>query len=214
MADRVVSSEQLRIMLRDIASAMDTEKGVLSDLDSYIGDGDHGVGMANGFRIGIEELSKVENPTIEESLRIVSAALIHNVGGVSGSIFGSVFAGMAEQARGKDRLEIGDFANMFAAGLERAQERGKAVVGDKTMIDALYPVVESLKLSAHQRSSLVDSFAVAAVASRKAAEETKNLAGRRGRAKYFREKAIGFQDAGATSVAVIVEAIAKSLQQS
>jgi len=192
---------------------MEREKGLLSDLDSYIGDGDHGVGMANGFRIAIEEVSRTETGSIEEILRIVSDALIRDVGGVSGIIFGSVFLGMAQEAKRKANLNLADLTRMLSAGLELAQKRGGAVPGDKTMIDALHPAVLTLRSETGKGSSISDALSIAAVSARNGAEATKQLSGKRGRAKYFRDKAIGFQDAGATSVAVIVEAMAEGVRK-
>jgi dihydroxyacetone kinase-like protein len=210
MALNTISTKQLQEMLTSIGAAVEAEKNALSDLDSVIGDGDHGVGMANGFRIGVEELSRIEEESIEEMLRVIGDALIHNVGGVSGSIFGAVFLGMGQGAKGKAQLNLSDFAQMFSLGLHLAQKRGNAVPGDKTMIDALHPAVESLQSAAREGMSLVEGFSNAARSARAGAEHTKNLIGKRGRAKYFREKAIGYQDAGATTVAVIIEAIAEN----
>lgn len=210
MACMRIGSGQMKVVLSDVAAAMEREKSLLSDLDSYIGDGDHGVGMANGFRIGIKEISAVEAGSIEEYLRTLGNALVRDVGGVSGIIFGSVFLGMARTATGKKDVGVADFSEMLAAGLELAQKRGKAVPGDKTMIDALHPAVETLRASGEE-SSLADALSRAGAAARAGAEATKNLIAKHGRAKYFREKSIGFQDAGATSVAIIVEAMAESV---
>lgn len=206
-----ICSAHMKEILSDVAAAIDREKVLLSDLDSHIGDGDHGVGMANGFRIGVQELSSVETGSIDEFLRTIGNALIRDVGGVSGIIFGSVFLGMARQASGKVEVGTAELSEMLAAGLELAQKRGKALPGDKTMIDALHPAVETLK--ANSDSSLSDALASAAAAARIGAEKTKDFIGKHGRAKYFREKSIGFQDAGATSVAVIVEAMAESVKR-
>jgi dihydroxyacetone kinase phosphoprotein-dependent L subunit len=213
VAIEALGCNEIKLVLREVASAMDREKVQLSDLDSYIGDGDHGVGMANGFRIGIEDISKANSNSIEEVLRIVSEALVRDVGGVSGSVFGSVFLGMSQAAKDKEHLSLTDFEQMFSKGLELAQKRGGAVPGDKTMIDALHPAVESLRASVSSGNSIAEAFTLAAESARSGAEGTRQLSGKRGRAKYFREKAIGFQDAGATSVAVIVEAMAARIKQ-
>jgi len=180
-------------------------------LDSYIGDGDHGFGMSNGFRIGLTKVMQLPRPSIEECLRTIGTSLITEVGGASGTIFGSWFTGMAKVAKGHDCVGVTELAEMAGSGLELVKRRGHAEPGDKTMVDALQPAVESLMQSATHGISVTDAMAKAAGAARTGAVQTKQFIGKHGRAKYFGEKSIGFQDAGATTVSVILQAFAEAL---
>jgi dihydroxyacetone kinase-like protein len=202
---------QFRQILGNINAALEKEKQYLSQLDSHIGDGDHGFGMANGFRIGFEKVSLAPKGSFEEDLRTIGIALIKEVGGVSGTIFGSLLLGMAMATKDRTELRLTDFCAMLAAGLALVQQRGKAEPGDKTMLDSLCPALQSLKQSLAGGLSLVEAFRRAAQEAQQGAEQTKNMIGKHGRAKYFREKSIGFQDAGATTMAVIISTISQSL---
>ena len=206
-----IDAEHLKTILERINAALGREKNYLSQLDSHIGDGDHGFGISNGFRIGYEKVDK-SGGSIEDSLKTIGLSLIKEVGGASGTIFGSLFLGMAKAAKGHGALGLSELARTFEEGLALVKQRGKAELGDKTMVDALHPAVESLKQSAVEGLPVVEAFQRAAAAAKKGAEETKNMIGKKGRAKYFKEKSIGFQDAGATTVAVILAAMADGLQ--
>jgi dihydroxyacetone kinase-like protein len=206
-----VSKEQFRTILGNVTAAVSREKEHLSQLDSHIGDGDHGFGMANGFRIGFENVSQTPEGSIEDYLKTIGFSLIKEVGGASGTIFGSLFLGMAKGAKGHEEIALADFCAMLVEGLTLVQQRGKAQPGDKTMIDAVHPAVASLQQSLTEGLSLVEAFQRAAQAAQAGAEQTKNMIGKHGRAKYFREKSIGYQDAGATTIAVVISAIASSL---
>lgn len=202
--------EEMEKILERTNAALDREKQNLSQLDSHIGDGDHGFGMANGFRIGFEKV-KGSNCSIEEALKTIGMSLIKEVGGASGTIFGSWFLGMARAVKGQETVGVAELADMLTGGLALVKERGKASPGDKTMVDALEPAAESLRQSANDGTALAEALRRAAAAAKQGAEKTKEMAGKKGRAKYFREKAIGYQDAGATTVSVILQAWAESL---
>ncbi len=206
-----VTPEQFKTLLIEAGAAVDREKERLSELDSVIGDGDHGFGMANGLRVGAEELERKPGASIEDQLKTVGFALIREVGGASGTIFGSLFLGMAKKAQGLDSAGLAEFRDMFAEGLALVQTRGKAEPGDKTMIDAVHPALLSLGRSAAEGKPLVEAFDMAASAAREGAERTKDMIGKHGRAKYFREKSVGYQDAGATTLAIIFASLASSL---
>lgn len=211
MAIESVSKKELRIILGNIVATLDREKQCLSQLDSYIGDGDHGFGIANGFRIGFEKVSQLDGGSIAEYLRTIGLSLVKGTAGASGTLFGSLFLGMAEAAQGHEHLGLSNLCRMFAEGLVQVKRRGKAESGDKTMLDALNPLVVSLRQSLTEGLSLAEACQRAAIAARKGAEETKNMIAKHGRAKYFREKSIGYQDAGATTIALMIESLAQSV---
>ena len=206
-----VNKEQFKTILGNISAAVASEKEHLTQLDSHIGDGDHGFGMANGLRIGFEKVRQTSGGSIEENLKTIGFSLIKEVGGASGTIFGSLFLGMAKAAKGREEITLADFCAMLSEGLALVQQRGKAQPGDKTMIDAVHPALASLKQSLAEGIPLVEAFQRAAQAAQAGAEQTKTMIGKHGRAKYFREKSIGYQDAGATTMAVVISTIASSL---
>jgi|WetSurMetagenome_2_1015567.scaffolds.fasta_scaffold127973_2 phosphoenolpyruvate---glycerone phosphotransferase subunit DhaL len=212
MAVERVTAEQFKTILTEVSAAVSGEKDRLTELDSVIGDGDHGFGMANGFRVGTEEAAQKPEAAIEEQLKTLGFALIREVGGASGTIFGSFFLGMAKAAKGKEDAGLSDFGDMFAEGLTLVQLRGKAEPGDKTMIDAIHPALSSLRQSSAEGLSLIEGFKIAATAAWDGAEKTKLMIGKHGRAKYFREKSVGFQDAGATTMAIVIGSISRTLE--
>jgi phosphoenolpyruvate---glycerone phosphotransferase subunit DhaL len=212
MTNDRIAAGQFTTILAAVSVAVSNAKDRLSELDSVIGDGDHGFAMANGFRVGSEEAACKPDATIEEQLKTTGFALIREAGGVSGTIFGSFFLGMAKAARGRDDAGLPEFCDMFAEGLALVQLRGKAEPGDKTMIDAVNPALLSLRQSSAEGRSLAEGFRMAAAAAREGAEKTKAMIGKHGRAKYFREKSLGFQDAGATTISIIIGSIASTLE--
>jgi dihydroxyacetone kinase-like protein len=213
MALEKINVDQFKKMLGRIRDALERDKNRLSQLDSHIGDGDHGFGMANGFRIGYEQIAHLEHCQIEGLLKGIGTALIKEVGGVSGTIFGFWFLGMATASKNCDEVGLTEFTTMFEQGLAMVQRRGGAVPGDKTMVDALHPVVLSLKRSLAEGTSLVNAFHQAAAEAQRGSEATINMIGKHGRAKYFREKSVGFQDAGATTIVVIMTAMSDFASQ-
>ena len=121
-----VSREQFKTILGNVTAAVAREKEHLSQLDSHIGDGDHGFGMANGFRLGFEHVSQTAEGSIEDYLQTMGFSLLKEVGGASGTIFGSLFLGMAKGAKGHEEIALADFCAMLVEGLTLVQQRGKA----------------------------------------------------------------------------------------
>jgi len=212
MSVDTLNAQQFLGLLAQVQQTLEREKQRLSQLDSHIGDGDHGFGIANGFRIGFEKASQDGAGSIEAQLKILGLSLIREVGGASGTIFGTLFLAMAKVAKDRPTIGLEDLSGMLAESLIQIQQRGKAKPGDKTMVDALSPAAQSLKQSAEQGVPLAEAVRRAAQAAQEGAEATKNMIGRHGRAKYFGEKSLGFQDAGATTVAVILETLAAGIE--
>lgn len=210
--ERINATEFVQV-LSQVQQSVEQAKAYLSQLDSHIGDGDHGFGIANGFRVGYESVVATADITIDQALSSMGMSLIKVVGGTSGTIFGSWFQGMAKAAKGHGDVGLPEFCAMFEMGLELVSQRGHAQPGDKTMVDALNPALLSLKDSVAHGVPLADALRLAGVAAVGGAESTKEMVGRHGRARYFREKSIGYQDAGATTVSVIVQAMADAVTQ-
>ena len=185
---------------------------LLTDLDSVVGDGDHGLSMARGFRSVAEKVGEIVPGDVGQVCAVAGSTLVGSIGGVTGPIFGTMFVRWGAASEGKQELGTGDLARMGRAGLEGVQELGQARVGDKTVVDALAPAVAALEDAADRGLPPADALVLAAEAARRGAEGTKALRATKGRARYQGEKSIGHQDAGATSVALIFEALRDALR--
>lgn len=168
------------------------EKDTLSQLDTPIGDGDHGGNMARGMAAVMEELDKKEMHSPEEVLKTVSMQLLSKVGGASGPLYGSAFLGMAKAVADEEHT----LSQILGAGLEMIQKRGKAEPGEKTMVDvwtAVIKAVESDSLS----HDVIDQSVTA----------TKNLLATKGRASYVGERSLGHIDPGSYSSGLLFHAL-------
>lgn len=199
----MLNATELKEMLGRVADAVLAQETLLCELDSKVGDGDHGVTMARGFAAVKAALENAQD-TIAGLLESVGDTLAESMGGAIGPIFGSIFTAMGERAG--DAEEIGGplMAEMLASALDEVQLIGGAQVGDRTLVDALAPAAEA----AQGEGSLAQRLQRAAEAAQKGAEGTKEMVARKGRAKFLQEKSVGYQDAGATSLLIVVRAMA------
>ena len=186
-----------------ISQRITAHRDELNSLDSALGDGDHGAGISTAFEVAVEEVDAIENPTMMEVLKATASTLMNRMGGASGALFGTFFLKGAMASKDKGTLSKADMDALLQAGLEGVKQRGKSDVGDKTMIDALSPAVIAFQAS----SSLAEGWQQAAQAARQGAESTQDLVAKHGRSKFIGERAIGHQDAGATTIALMFEAI-------
>ncbi len=193
-------------MLISVANSIIENKQYLSDIDSETGDGDHGIGMAGGMQKAKDKISSI-NET-ENAYRVFSEfgkTMLMSMGGASGIIFGSLFLAGAKEMPANCEITPKGFAAMMKKSLAAIKERGKAEVGDKTMVDALAPAVAALEANAEKGYSLM--LLEATAAAKQGLESTKALQAKFGRAKSLMERAIGHQDAGATSVYLIFKSM-------
>ena len=199
-----LNAADARNMLIYIADKIIAKKPYLTEIDSAIGDGDHGIGMAGGMQKARKKLLKMEE---EENVYAVfeaaGKAMLLSMGGASGVIFGSLYLAGAKGMEASGALTAKDLAEMERKSLAAIQERGKAEVGDKTMVDALVPAVAAME--ENYGKGLLVMLQAAEEAAAKGVEDTKKYQARFGRAKSLMERAIGYQDAGATSVWLILQ---------
>jgi len=158
-------------------------KAYLSELDTAIGDGDHGNNLARGANALTEALQTKNPETLPELLKVTGMTLVSKVGGASGPLLGSAFISMAKASQDSD-----DLATVLESGLEGIQKRGKAVAGEKTMVDEWVPVVEAVK-SKTLTSAFIDETV----------EKTIDMKATKGRASYLGDRSIGHIDPGAMS---------------
>lgn len=196
--------EDVRNMLLYIADKIIAKKPYLTEIDSAIGDGDHGIGMAGGMRKVKKKLLAMQGETdVYKLFEAAGTEMLMSMGGASGVIFGSLYLAGAKGTKAQDFLKAEDLARMERRSLEAIQERGKAVKGDKTMVDALLPAVEALEKN--KEETLLQALQAAETAALQGVEDTKGYMAKFGRAKSLLERAVGHQDAGATSVWLIFQ---------
>lgn len=197
-------AEDVRNMLIYIADKIIAKKPYLTDIDSAIGDGDHGIGMAGGMQKAKRKLLTMEGEENAYALfEAAGKAMLFSMGGASGVIFGSLYLAGSKDTEAKPVLQAEDLAKMERKSLANIQEKGGASVGDKTMVDALAPAVEALEENSGK--GLLEMLKAAEKAAAQGVEDTKKYQAKFGRAKSLMERAIGYQDAGATSVWLIFE---------
>lgn len=179
----------------------------LSDLDRAIGDGDHGINMDRGFR---EVMKKIESSSINtpaDLLRTVGMTLAFKVGGAAGPLYGTAFMKASEAVKGKETVLLDDLSPMLENAIEGIQLRGKAVRGEKTMLDALIPAKEALDQALAEGLSGDDALDAMIKAAEEGAEYTKTIIATKGRASYVGERSIGHMDPGAASSCLLLSAI-------
>ncbi|MFF0057835.1 dihydroxyacetone kinase subunit DhaL [Streptomyces microflavus] len=198
----MLDADFFRRWMAATAAAVDREADQLTELDSAIGDADHGSNLQRGFTAVAAVVEKDAPATPGAVLTLAGRQLISTVGGASGPLYGTLLR-RTGKALGEDaEVTQEQLAQAFAAGVAAVGQLGGAQAGDKTMLDALLPAAEALALS----------FRGAADAARAGAEATVPLLARKGRASYLGERSIGHQDPGATSAALLVEALAETAQ--
>lgn len=208
----VLSIQDSKEMLLFVADKIIAQKNYLTEIDSAIGDGDHGIGMALGMQKIKDKLNKLEEAeSVYDIFSTAGKAMLLSMGGASGVIFGSLFLAGAKDMEGGNQLDPSDLAAMERRSLEAIKERGKARLGDKTMIDALEPAVSALEKNAEK--GLLVMLRAAEEAAAKGVEDTKYYIAKFGRAKSLMERAVGHQDAGATSVYLIFQAMREYVEK-
>jgi dihydroxyacetone kinase-like protein len=202
-----VSSEQILRWLDRYAAVLGEQKERLTELDSAIGDGDHGMNMARGFAAVRAKVPELAGKDVGAIFKTTAMTLISTVGGASGPLYGTFFLQAAAAAGGKSELTHADLSGSFEAGLKGVMQRGKAVVGEKTMVDTLAPAIEALR-PAGDSDSLDAALARAVDAARTGADSTVPLVARKGRASYLGERSAGHLDPGAASSVLLMETLA------
>jgi phosphoenolpyruvate---glycerone phosphotransferase subunit DhaL len=197
--------------MSEVASAVEVEADHLTQLDSAIGDGDHGVNMTRGFRAVVAALDGGEPPG--RQLITAGKTLVSTVGGASGPLWGLALR-RAGRALGDAPEVHGDgLVQALDAALAAVVELGAAEPGDKTMVDALGPAIEALRERLAAGDELESALEAAADAAEAGARATTPMQARKGRASYLGERSVGHQDPGATSTALIVRALGRSLDR-
>jgi phosphoenolpyruvate---glycerone phosphotransferase subunit DhaL len=189
------------------AGEMSEHREELVRLDTAIGDGDHGTNMNRGMTKAVEKLQAAEQPDPGAVLKTVAMALVSSVGGAAGPLYGTLFLQMGGALADKDEVDLDAYAAAWRKGLDGVRARGKAELGDKTMVDALTPAVEALEAA----SDLDGGLRTAAQAAEEGMKATTPMIARKGRASYLGERSKDHQDPGATSTYYLFKSAAEAL---
>jgi dihydroxyacetone kinase-like protein len=196
---------------QEFARLIAENREALTDLDSAIGDADHGTNLNRGMTAVTAALA-AESPTTPAALlKRTGMTLVSSVGGASGPLYGTAFLRMATAAGDAETLDPQAFAKVLRAALDGVVARGKAELGDKTMVDALSPAVDALDAAVAAGKPLPEALKAAVGAAEQGRDATIPLVARKGRASYLGERSAGHQDPGATSVTLLLTAAATAV---
>ena len=208
---------EVELVVKTMARTVVANEAYFSQLDAVVGDGDFGFSIARGFSAVLEDFDNFDRTGIGAFLKKVALVISSKVGGASGPLWGTAFLRAATTAGDKSELAPADVIAVLRAAAGGIQQRGGAVLGDKTLLDALIPAIDRLESELAAPEAAAD-HGVAAVeraarAAREAADATVNLIAKKGRASYTGERSLGSPDAGAVAVAVIAESISAAWRQ-
>ncbi len=194
--------------LKTIAATIAENKQYLTELDSAIGDADHGINMDRGFQAVVGKLDSAPGNDIGALFKTVGMTLVSTVGGAGGPLYGTFFLQFGAAMAGKTELTTEDWAAALDSAVSGVQARGKAELGDKTMLDALIPARDAFADAAAEGAELPAALLRSADAAEHGMTATIPLVARKGRASYLGERSAGHQDPGATSSALLLRTAA------
>jgi dihydroxyacetone kinase-like protein len=204
-----VEYEQLLNWLRLIDESLIEQRGYLTELDSAIGDGDHGINLSRGGAATSSKVDADKPEYLDDLFRLVGMTLISTVGGASGPLYGTFFLRFGGVAGHRQQLTPQQLASALEAGLAGVVERGKPQLGDKTMFDAMEPAVTAFRANLGAGVAAASRAAFEAAAAGR--DATAELVARKGRASYLGERSVGHIDPGAASTVLMFEALAEAL---
>ena len=208
-------SKDVEFVVQVIADTVLENEQYFSELDGVVGDGDFGYSIARGFEKVLQDWDNMDHTLPGNFLKGVASAIVGAVGGVSGTIWGTAFlrAGMTLGTKTEAEITRPDVIAMFRSAIEGMKKRGNADLGDKTLLDALVPAVDTLEEAFNEDKATTVALEEAAVVARESAEATRPMLAKRGRAAYTGERSIGTLDAGAVAMAVLFEAVSKAWKE-
>jgi dihydroxyacetone kinase phosphoprotein-dependent L subunit len=199
-------------VVTDLVAAINANRAYLSEIDGAIGDGDHGINMSKGFTAAGERLAASPAPNLSGALAVLGETLVEGIGGSMGPLYGNFFLALSEALGRRETVDAAALGAMLDAGLSAIQELGDAKVGDKTLIDALVPARDAFSAAVQAGKPFPAALDEMAEAAAKGRDSTRGLVARIGRASRLGERSRGVLDAGATSCALILATMAKSLR--
>jgi len=208
-----IDVHKLRQVIMGVAEEIIASEPYLTEIDTIIGDGDHGYGMKKGFSAVRKLLETGGYETVDQLMKAVGMELVRTMGGASGVIFGTLFIGGLAHLGHSRHVTLAALAAFFAEGERAIERRGRARPGQKTMIDALLPATRALSLAAEEGAPLDEAFRRAYEAALQGVEASKAMQSRVGRSKNFREATVGVPDPGAVSTSRIFKALYEGVRE-
>jgi len=205
-----ISRDDTLEWVKACAMVLAENRDYLIQLDAAIGDADHGANMDRGFKAVMTKMPDMADKDIGTIFKTAGMTLLSTVGGAGGPLYGTFFIQAGMKTAGKMELNLEDWTAALEAALNGVIMRGKAELGDKTMVDALTPAVQALKQSLEAGMDLSTALAQSASAARAGMEATIPLVARKGRASYLGERSAGHQDPGATSSYLLLKTAAET----
>jgi dihydroxyacetone kinase-like protein len=208
-----VTTENVLQWLKQYALVLHENRDYLTQLDSAIGDADHGINMDRGFQAVNEKLAGMQQMDIGSILKTVGTTLVSTVGGASGPLYGTAFLRAGIATAGKHELYEADIVNLLTIFIEGIKVRGKAQAGEKTMLDALIPALEAARKAESKKPGLAQLVRQSSAAAEAGAKETISMIATKGRASYLGERSRGHQDPGATSSWLLLKTLSNTLAE-
>ncbi len=210
--EMTITKDDIIEWLKATAAVLEENAQYLTELDSPIGDADHGINMDRGFKKIMSKLPGVEDKDIGTILKAAGMALVTSVGGAGGPLYGTLYMDAGRAVAGKMELSADELVTLLDAGLKGVVRIGKANLGDKTMVDALTPAVEALRKALADGKDLVEALHSMTDAAHKGMKDTIPMLAKKGRASYLGERSIGHQDPGATSSYLILKTLMEVIE--
>jgi phosphoenolpyruvate---glycerone phosphotransferase subunit DhaL len=211
MTDGTVSLDQIVSWLARFRDLVTEQRNYLTELDSAIGDADHGANMHRGMTAVMEKIGAAPAGAADDLLKSVGMTLVTSVGGASGPLYGTFFLRMGTASGAATTLDGAALSAALRSGLDGLVARGKAESGDKTMFDAMAPALDAFDASLAAGGDLEEASSAAFAAAEKGRDATEPLVARKGRASYLGERSAGHLDPGATSTALLFQSLADTL---
>jgi dihydroxyacetone kinase phosphoprotein-dependent L subunit len=204
---KTIALEQWKLMFIAASDAIAENEKYLNELDSLIGDGDHGSSIRRGFEAVRSVITTSDFRSIGDLFSKVGMEMLQEIGGAIGPLLGSFFTSAGKNARDLTEVDLQIWSGMFSTGVAKVRNFGKASPGDKTMVDALQPASEAFENAAQINLSILIAFQNAVTSARQGADKTSDMVAKFGRAKFLGERALGHQDPGANSIFFILNAM-------
>lgn len=202
-------TDEIAALFARLADVFAAEKEALIALDGKVGDSDLGLTMAKGFGAAHDAVAAMETPTPEAQLKTAGAALARAAPSTMGTLMATGLLRGSAAVSGAERLETAEMAAFWSAFRDGVAHRGRAQVGDKTVLDVLHPIAETMQAQAREGAALDAALDRARVAAEQALEDTKDLVAQHGKAAAFQEKTRGIQDAGSTVAVILIRTMAE-----
>ncbi len=200
--------KDVEFVMANVTQTILDNETYFGELDAVVGDGDFGYSLARGFEIVQEDWANIDRSDPGTFLIKIAGGVSARIGGTSGPIWGTAMLRAGTQLRGKDEFTAEDVVRALRASVEGIKARGKAELGEKTLMDSLVPAIDTLEAESAAGRPPAEIVRAMATTAREAAENTKTMQARRGRASYTGERSIGSVDAGAMAIAVLLEKLA------